>query len=506
MNEGADDRAKGEDGEDRTRRETMLGYHDRTDLGGQESSLTADHKISAAMCLVWSKFACKRGISMLPMVLLISLLMDCSTANIVIPERDRLDLCWDRVSCSLNKKGKSKVLLRDVCGQAKSGRLLAIMGPSGSGKTTLLNAISGQMLKTKGLALEGMLQINGMDISKNYASVKKAYVRQDDIFYTQMTVRETLRFTARLRLPKKMNLQHKFDRVEEIIKILGLQKCSDTLVGGGKNRGISGGEKKRLNIACELIASPSLIFLDEPTTGLDSFQADKVVRALKSLTERGHTVVAVIHQPSGNVFNMFDDLLLLSEGRQIYHGEAKSLQTYLFRLGQPCPSWVTAGEHALNLISINHESAVTEESSHKLIDELADQFEKKHALKYRITEKPGAPSDAGRDHGPESSLWEQVRLLFGRSWREISRNKGANIIKAVQQVSTALIYGSIYSFSNKQSSIQDRFGLCSLVAIGNTNLAIASTIRSFPKEKVCPPILSNSMLVAQRSCSGHCDE
>uniref|UniRef100_A0A7S4L287 ABC-2 type transporter transmembrane domain-containing protein n=2 Tax=Guillardia theta TaxID=55529 RepID=A0A7S4L287_GUITH len=180
---------------------------------------------------------------------------------------------------------------------------------------------------------------------------------------------------------------------------------------------------------------------------------------------------------------MFDDLLLLSEGRQIYHGEAKSLQSYLSRLGQPCPSWVTAGEHALNLISVNHESSVTEEGSHKLIDELANEFERKFAIKYRITDKAGAPSQTVKPHGPESSLLEQVKLLFARSWREISRNKGANIIKAVQQVSTALIYGSIYSFSNKQSSIQDRFGLCSLVAIGNTNLAIASTIRSFPKEK-----------------------
>ncbi|KAJ1485051.1 P-loop containing nucleoside triphosphate hydrolase protein [Baffinella frigidus] len=126
-----------------------------------------------------------------------------------------------------------------------------------------------------------------------------------------MTVRETLRFSARLRLPKTMPLEDKYANVEEIITKLSLGKCADSIVGGAKVRGISGGERKRLNIGCELIGSPSLLFLDEPTTGLDSFQAEKVVASLRALADLGHTVVCVIHQPSGAVFNTFDDLLLL---------------------------------------------------------------------------------------------------------------------------------------------------------------------------------------------------
>ena len=266
--------------------------------------------------------------------------------------------------------------------------------------------------------------------------------------YAQMTVRETLRFHARLRLPKSMSKQDKDDKVEAIMNALALQKCGDTLVGGGKVRGISGGERKRLNIGCELIASPTLIFLDEPTTGLDSFQADKVVRSLRDLSALGHTIITVIHQPSGSVYNMFDDLLLLSEGRLIYHGEAKAVTTHLRTAGHACPSNISPGEFCLELVSVNTETPETTAATTARIDDLSRFFSARCGHRYALAAATGTSGGGGggrglggrRRQGTQAGLVEQTRLLLARSWREVSRNRGANLIKIVQQVLYLCMY------------------------------------------------------------------
>jgi len=368
------------------------------------------------------------------------------------------------------------------------GKILGIMGPSGSGKTTLLNSLAGQLVSSKGLRLEGNMAVNGVEVTDGAAGIRKAYVRQEDIFYSQMTVRETLLFAARLRLPRTMPLASKEALVEEILGKLSLTKCANTIVGSNRVRGISGGEKKRLSIGCELIASPSLIFLDEPTTGLDSFQAEKVVASLKTLALEGHTVVCVIHQPSGSVYNMLDDLLLLSEGLLLYQGPANCIAGHLARLGHRAEANIHAGEQCLKVASVNFESPETEAQSRARIQELAARFQERcpDAAAWRPAEHiigGGGGGGLVRKDRAQAGFFEQFRLLLSRSWREVWRNKGANLIKAVQQVGTALIYGSIYTLTDTQSSIQDRLGLLSLVTIGTANVGLAGTIRAFPKEK-----------------------
>ena len=181
--------------------------------------------------------------------------------------------------------------------------------------------------------------------------MRQAYVRQEDIFYTQMTVRETLMFAARLRLPSSVSLEEKRAVVDGLLKKLSLVKAADTIVGDTKRRGISGGERKRLSIGCELIGSPNLLFLDEPTSGLDAFQAQQVVALLKQLALEGTAVVAVIHQPRGTSFKMFDDLLLLSEGQLMFSGEAARAAAHFGRQGYRCPSGISEAEHVVDLVS-----------------------------------------------------------------------------------------------------------------------------------------------------------
>ena len=174
-----------------------------------------------------------------------------------------------------------------------------------------------------------------------------AFVQQEVNFFPHMTVRETLNFRVELKLGSRIGKTARDELVNELIDELRLGKAADSIVGDAKVRGISGGERRRLSIACELISSPSIIFLDEPTSGLDSNAAASVVDRLRSLADKGKTIVAVIHQPSQQVFSSFDDLLLVSEGRQMYFGEVASVRQYMDTHVRKAPLEMGTAEHIL---------------------------------------------------------------------------------------------------------------------------------------------------------------
>ncbi|CAN0164535.1 unnamed protein product, partial [Ectocarpus sp. 12 AP-2014] len=247
----------------------------------------------------------------LPLLIASSFLFSTSSAV------DKLDVEWKDVSFSVGR-GKKKAILDGVSGSANAGKVLAVMGPSGSGKTTLLNALAGQVPYSKKTRLHGTLTVGGAERAPDQEQASAflawhAFVKQEDVFYSQLTVRETLLMAARLRLPSSVPLEEKSAMVDKLISKLGLSKVASTIVGDEKTRGISGGEKKRLSIACQLFGTPSLIFCDEPTTGLDAFQASaRVMATLRQLAQDGHTVICSIHQPRSSIYGMFDDVLLLS--------------------------------------------------------------------------------------------------------------------------------------------------------------------------------------------------
>ncbi|KAJ1462443.1 P-loop containing nucleoside triphosphate hydrolase protein [Pelagophyceae sp. CCMP2097] len=415
---------------------------------------------------------------------------------------------WSDVSATVS----ARMLIAGIHGRAEPGRLHAIMGPSGSGKSTLLNAIAGRVKQTPKLKLRGDVLVDGVRSDRGAlgaAACRCAYVPQQDLFYPLLTVRETLLFSARLRLPRSMPLADKEKLVDDVLGKMGLAKVSGTLVGDAKVRGISGGERKRLAIACELIDDPNCLFLDEPTSGLDSFAAEKVCRTLKSLADQGRTVVCVIHQPSSTVFDLFDDLTIVSEGELVYHGAVAEVDDTFRSLGFPRPSSASRAEHAVETVSVDYESPATIARSRATLDLFAvDAATIKPraapanllslgtaytaAARNRLRSSLGAapvvlptptPARAVSKRSETASVLEQYRLLFSRAWRDVVRARTPTLIKAFQQIMTALIYGGIYSLDSSQQSIQDRFGLLSLCVIGACNLAVATTIRAFPKEK-----------------------
>ncbi|CAG2102370.1 unnamed protein product [Medioppia subpectinata] len=216
-----------------------------------------------------------------------------------------------------------------ISGNIAPGQLLAIMGPSGAGKTTLLNALTGRNMGK--MSVTGEVLINGRPVNGRTLASISSYIQQNDLFHPLLTVREHLMINATLRLAGTLSHAEKNELVQNIlIKYkLNLVNCSESRIGSDMTfKGISGGEMKRLSIASEILTNPSLI--DEPTSGLDSFLAESIVRLLKAMACEGRTIVCTIHQPSSQVFALFDHLLLMTDGRVAFmgtNGEVKNFFT-----------------------------------------------------------------------------------------------------------------------------------------------------------------------------------
>jgi len=254
------------------------------------------------------------------------------------------------------KKEKLKILHK-VSGHAVPGEFLAIMGPTGSGKTTLLNVLAERLTHN----VSGKILVNGLPPTKNFKR-QCALVQQEDILFPNLTVEQTLNFTASLRLPDEMGPAQKRERVNNIIDMLNLGKAKKTIIGGPYRRGISGGEKKRVNIGNQLLTDPTLIFLDEPTSGLDTSSAINLLQILKGMASFGYCIVASIHQPSSQMFELFDKLLFLVEGRNIYFGKANEAIDYFSRIGLKCERFYNPADFMMGLILKEELSKIKGES------------------------------------------------------------------------------------------------------------------------------------------------
>lgn len=190
------------------------------------------------------------------------------------------------------------------------GELVGLMGPSGAGKTTLMLAMNGYTPPSYGQVLW-----NGRDLYAHFDQFRThiGYVPQDDIMHGDLTVWQALYYSARLRLPRDMRKSEIEDRIRKVLAQLGLQGTEDVLIGSASKKGVSGGQRKRVNLAMELLTDPSVLFLDEPTSGLSSEDALTVMTVLRELADRGKTILITIHQPSLEVFRQMDNLVLLGK-------------------------------------------------------------------------------------------------------------------------------------------------------------------------------------------------
>mmetsp|Transcript_5053 Transcript_5053/g.7134 ORF Transcript_5053/g.7134 Transcript_5053/m.7134 type:complete len:611 (+) Transcript_5053:162-1994(+) len=231
-----------------------------------------------------------------------------------LPKHLRRSLWADNVSFSSG----SKKILKDVTCFATPGDILAIMGPSGAGKTTLMDLLAGrEMNRFRGF--KGEIRVNGRPRSRSYIEFS-GHTASTPFFISTLTVRETIEFAAQMCIAESKARQI---RVNTVIEELYLERCEHNYIGGALLKGISDGERKRLAIALQLLRTPSILLLDEPTSGLDTSSSRQVVSILRSLADRGFTIVVNIHAPDSMIYSQFDRLLVLVAGNVQYFGKSK---------------------------------------------------------------------------------------------------------------------------------------------------------------------------------------
>ncbi|CAK8576199.1 unnamed protein product [Lathyrus sativus] len=270
-----------------------------------------------------------------------------SMANdIDIRKRPTIEVAFKDLTLTL--KGKNKHLLRCVTGKIYPGRVSAVMGPSGAGKTTFLSALTG---KATGCHTTGQVLVNGQESPIRSFKRIIGFVPQDDIVHGNLTVEENLWFSARCRLSADLPKEEKVLVVERVIESLGLQAIRDSLVGTVEKRGISGGQRKRVNVGLEMVMEPSLLILDEPTSGLDSSSSQLLLRALRREALEGVNICMVLHQPSYTLFKMFDDFILLAKGGlTVYHGPVNKVEDYFSSMGVVVPDRVNPPDYYIDIL------------------------------------------------------------------------------------------------------------------------------------------------------------
>ncbi len=213
--------------------------------------------------------------------------------------------------------GGTKRLLDDISFTAYPTEFIGLMGPSGAGKTTLLMSLIGYIRPSTGRTL-----LNGDELTAHYDRYRGTigYVPQEDIIHGELTVYEALYYTAKLRLPTDTSDAEIEQRIGNVLSSLEIAKAAHVRIGSPERKGISGGQRKRVNLAMELLTEPSLLCLDEPTSGLASEDAANVMRLLRRLADEGRTILLTIHQPSLQVYRTLDNVIYLADGEQVYYG------------------------------------------------------------------------------------------------------------------------------------------------------------------------------------------
>uniref|UniRef100_A0A8K9V0F2 ABC transporter domain-containing protein n=1 Tax=Oncorhynchus mykiss TaxID=8022 RepID=A0A8K9V0F2_ONCMY len=374
----------------------------------------------------------------------------------------------------IKRKTTTKDILIDLNGLMKPG-LNAIMGATGSGKSSFLDVLAARK-DPAGLA--GEVLIDGAPQPPNFKCLS-GYVVQDDVVMGTLTVRENFRFSAALRLPSSVSQKEKEDKVNRLITELGLTKVADSRVGTQLIRGISGGERKRTNIGMELIIDPPVLFLDEPTTGLDASTANSVLLLLKRMSSHGRTIILSIHQPRYSIFRLFDSLTLLVSGKQVYHGPAQSALDYFSNIGYTCEPHNNPADFFLDVINGDSTSIAFDRikeaddsdpdrvtsSRQNIEDHLVQEYrgsqyygETKAQLERITMNREYSVKTPSRTITYNTSFSTQFRWVLKRTFTNLILNPQTSFAQ-VLTVFLALIVGAIFfGVKNDQSGLQNRMG------------------------------------------------
>ena len=433
----------------------------------------------------------------------------CTIDKLYPDGRADVDFGNGRVACvpsesvaSINKKR----ILKGVAGNINQGRLCAIMGPSGAGKSSLLNLLAGRVATgVNGAVVNGKVMLDGKALKPNEFRSQVAYVMQEDALFATQTPVEALQFSALLRNPD-LSAGQRNELVAEILRKLRLEKCRDTLVGSALIPGLSGGEKKRTAVGVELVSNPKYLFLDEPTSGLDSYAAWMVVDMLRQLANGEYdgvkrTVVATIHQPSSEVFQLFDDSILLSNGRTVYNGPTSNLQEHFAKAGYPIPPGHNPADHTMFCMQLEDLSYVADDTAdHEILAHvknakmsLADYW---LSVEEAVTTTPSAghlrlsSAETQLSAKPKAPFMTQFFALGFRELANVKRDKKALIARFGTTIFLNIIVAFVFrGIAGKDkgyldsAGLQAHFGALGQIAIGGMFGISQPMLLHFPLEK-----------------------
>nr|XP_033815331.1 broad substrate specificity ATP-binding cassette transporter ABCG2 isoform X4 [Geotrypetes seraphini] len=375
----------------------------------------------------------------------------------------------------------------------------AILGPTGSGKSSLLDILAA---RKDPYGLSGEVLIDGAPQPANFKCMS-GYVVQDDVVMGTLTVRENLQFSAALRLPMTVRQKEKDARINQVIKELGLTKVADSKVGTQLIRGVSGGERKRTNIGMELITDPAVLFLDEPTTGLDASTANAVLLLLKRMSRQGKTIILSIHQPRYSIFRLFDGLTLLAGGRMVYHGTAQDTLPYFSSLGYICEEHNNPADFFLDIINGDSSAVALQKidevdpdnidhdcGNKTVVERLVEKY--CNTTYYQDTKAELLKLSSGKKEKTEvffrqitysTSFCHQLKWVSRRTVKNLLGNPQASIAQIGVTAVLALIVGAIFfGVKNDSSGIQNRIGALFFITT-NQCFSSISAVELFVVEK-----------------------
>ncbi|EGI67878.1 ATP-binding cassette sub-family G member 1 [Acromyrmex echinatior] len=398
-----------------------------------------------------------------------------------------LYLLFEDISYSVRKRILSKerkTLLNNLNGDFRPGELTAIMGLSGAGKSTLMDILAGFTTTS----VTGRIMINGQKRNMSQFRKLSAYIMQDDNLQPFLTVQEAMFIAADLKLD--LNHHQKSQKIDKILIAMGLDESRYMITGV-----LSGGQRKRLGIALELINNPPVMFFDEPTSGLDSTSSKQCLALLKQLAQEGRTVICTLHQPSAILFNMLDHLYVIANGNCVYTGSTHNLVPYLNSIGFICPMHYDPVDFLMEICNGDY-------GPH--ISKLMELIENGKSNKWRSTKTVLNKSQetiisqqvaTGRKrsysfemefrHTPHytDNFWNQLCILIKRNTIRLFRDKVLMLTRISVHLTIALIVGTLYfKIGQDAAYVLDNYSLSYYNIMFLTYSAFSATMVTIPLE------------------------
>uniref|UniRef100_A0A0A1WMB2 Protein scarlet n=1 Tax=Zeugodacus cucurbitae TaxID=28588 RepID=A0A0A1WMB2_ZEUCU len=380
-----------------------------------------------------------------------------------------------------------KRIINNSTGAVQPGNLMALMGSSGSGKTTLMSTLA--FRQPAGTIVQGEILINGRRIGPFMHRIS-GYVYQDDLFIDTLTVLEHLTFMAHLRLDRRVSRRERKAIINDLLERTGLLSVAHTRIGSGDDKKmLSGGERKRLAFAVELLNDPVILFCDEPTTGLDSFSAQQLVQTLYDLAKKGTTILCTIHQPSSQLFDMFNNVLLLADGRVAFTGSPQNALNFFAENGYHCPEAYNPADFLIGVLATD---PGYEQASQRSAQHLCDMFAVSGAAKQRdmlvnleihMAQTGDYPFDAEVDAFRSAAWYKKFHMLWYRASLSLMRDPTVQRMRFFQKMAIAIIIGACFAgtITVSQLGVQAVQGALFVMISENTFHPMYSVLNVFPQ-------------------------